>query len=80
MADLSAKAWQDFSASADLLERDGVAIHDRYLNKWVGIYKGSIEAVAESFDDVTAALISKHISPSESLVRFIGQKEMTLIL
>jgi len=55
-------------------------IHRRYLNKWIGIYKGDIQAVAESFDGVIAALTTQQIPTSESLVRFIGQNEMTLIL
>ena len=80
MSDISAQAWRDFSASAARLEKDSEGIHAQYLNKWIGIYKGNIEAVAETFEDVTALLTSKHIPTGDSLVRFIGQKEMTLIL
>ena len=80
MSDISAQAWRDFSASAARLENDSAEIHGRYLNKWVGIYKGNIEAAADTFDHVTALLTSKNIPISDCLVRFIGQKEMTLIL
>jgi hypothetical protein len=80
MADPSPKAWKNFSDSAALLERESEMIHSRYLNKWIGIYKGDIQAVAESFDGVIAALTTQQIPTSESLVRFIGQNEMTLIL
>jgi hypothetical protein len=80
MPNPSTKAWQDFSASTALLERESEKIHSCYVNKWIGVYKGNIEAVGETFDEVTALLASKHISPADSLVRFIGQKEMTLIL
>lgn len=80
MSDVTAQAWRDFSASAARLELDSASIHERYPNKWVGLYKGNIEAVADTFEGVTALLAGKHIPTADSLVRFIGQKEMTLIL
>jgi hypothetical protein len=80
MANSSSKAWKEFSESAALLERDSETIHDRYRDKWIGIYKGHIEAVADTFDSAIKELARKRIPTTESLVRFIGQKEMTLIL
>jgi hypothetical protein len=80
MPTLPEQAWRDFSANAACLEADSAGIHTRYLNKWIGIYKGQIEAVADTFDGVADVLSSKHIPAAETLVRFIGQKEMTLIL
>jgi hypothetical protein len=71
---------QNFSASVQKLASDSEHIHKVYQNKWIGIYRGNVEAVADSFDAVTAALAAKRIPGAETLVRFIGQKEMTLIL
>lgn len=76
----SAKAWQGFSDSATLLEREAKLIHTKYVNKWIGIYAGEVQASGESFEDVIAALGQKKIPVTESLVRFIGQEEPTLIL
>jgi hypothetical protein len=80
MPNRSQQAWLDFSASTACLEADSAAIHSRYLNQWVGIYKGKVEAAADTFDGVDAILASKNIPTGDTLVRFIGQKEMTLIL
>jgi hypothetical protein len=80
MADPSTRAWEDFASSAALLERDSETIHNRYKDKWIGIYKGQIEAVADSFDAAVKELATKNIPTSQSLVRFIGQNELTLIL
>lgn len=76
----SQQAWRDFSANSACLEARSADIHSRYQNKWIGIYKGQIESVADSFDEAAAELTNKNIPLSEALVRFIGQKEMTLIL
>ena len=76
----SAKAWQSFSDSAALLEREAKMIHEKYLNKWIGIYAGQVQVSGESFEDVVSELNKKEIPVSESLVRFIGQEEPTLIL
>ena len=80
MPAVSEQAWRDFSANATSLEVARESIHAQYLNKWIGVYKGQIEAVADSFAGVTEISITKHIPTTDSLVRFIGQKEMTLIL
>jgi hypothetical protein len=80
MPAVSEQAWRDFSANSASFEARSAEIHSRYLNKWVGLYKGHVEAVADSFDEVDHLLASKGIPTQDSLVRFIGQKEMTLIL
>lgn len=80
MPNLSEQAWRDFSANAACLEADSAGIHSQYLNKWIGIYKGEVVAVGDTFDEVTHLLESKHIPTTDTLIRFIGQKEMTLIL
>jgi hypothetical protein len=80
MSTLSEQAWRDFSASTALLRSESASIHERYLNKWIGIYKGQIEASGDTFDLVIEGLVDKNISTADSLIRFIGQKEMTLIL
>jgi hypothetical protein len=80
MATLGAQAWSDFSASAAWLEAASAEIQARYLNKWIGVYKSQIEAVADTFDGVDGILAAKNIPSGHALVRFIGQKEMTLIL
>jgi hypothetical protein len=80
MSAISEQAWRDFSANTACLETDSAEIHSRYTNKWIAIYRGQIEAVADSFDGVDAILSAKMIPSENTLVRFIGQKEMTLIL
>jgi hypothetical protein len=80
MANLSEKAWRDFSANTALFQSERAAIHERYRNKWIGIYKGNIEASGDTFDSVIATLSTKNISTADSLIRFIGEKEITLIL
>ena len=80
MSEITAQEWRDFSANTSVLEQQNAEIHSRYLNKWIGLYKGRIEAVADTFDGVETILSNKQIPFQDSLVRFIGQKEMTLIL
>jgi hypothetical protein len=80
MPDLSEKAWIDFSASAAWLQAETERIHREYLNKWIGVYKSRVEADADSFDGVMEVLAAKNISAAETLIRFIGQKELTLVL
>jgi hypothetical protein len=80
MTALSAQAWRDFSANTARLETDSAAIHARFRDKWIGIYKGQVEAVSDTFDGVDAILAAKNIPAGDALVRFIGHKEMTLIL
>jgi hypothetical protein len=80
MAAISEQAWRDFSANTASLEADSASIHSKYLNKWIGLYKGEIVAVADSFDDVDAILARTDVPIGDTLIRFIGQKEMTLIL
>ena len=80
MPDLSEQSWIDFSASAAWLQAEASRIHREYLNRWIGVYKGRIEADADSFDGVMEILAAKDISAAETLIRFIGQKEMTLVL
>jgi hypothetical protein len=80
MSIVSEQAWREFSANTACLEADSASIHAKYLNKWIGLYKGEIVAVADSFDDVDAILTGKGVPTGDALVRFIGQKEMTLIL
>jgi len=80
MLNISEQAWRDFSANTARLEAERAEIHARYQNKWIGLYKGQIEAAADTFDGIDAILASKNIPTGDTLVRFIGQKEMTLIL
>jgi hypothetical protein len=80
MAAPSSKAWANFLASVTLLETCIESIRSHHTNKWVGIYKGEVEVVADSFEDVISELTKKKMPPSESIVRFMGQCEPTLIL
>jgi hypothetical protein len=69
-------AIRSFSASAAAISGS----LDQYKEKWVGVYNGQIEAVADSFDQLTAAIQTKHIPANETLIKYVGLKEMTLIL
>jgi hypothetical protein len=53
---------------------------DLYENKWVGVYKGSIVAVADSLEEITRQVAQKNIPAAETVVRFVDREEKTLIL
>lgn len=76
----SGRAMREFSTSVNRLIEDDEKLHEQYRDKWIAIYKGNIEAVSDTFEGVTADLVGKDIPTADALVRFMGQKEMTLIL
>jgi hypothetical protein len=80
MAGPSSEAWANFLSSSALLETCIEAIRYHHMNKWVVIYKGEVEVVADSFDDAINELAKRKIPASESIIRFMGQCEPNLIL
>ena len=75
-----AQSWRDFAASARSLADNSVEFHEKYANKWVALYKGKVEVVGDSFDEIMSELRVRKIPSNKALVRFVGEKEMTLIL
>jgi hypothetical protein len=73
-------AIRGFSSSVARLFSETERLHRDFSNKWVAIYQGNIEASADSFDGLALELDSRQIPSADTLVRFIGQQEMTLIL
>jgi ribosomal protein L22 len=71
-----ADAIRGYSANSAVLSHDT----EQYKEKWVGVYRGRVAVVADSFEGVTSELQAKNIKPNEALIRFVGAKEMTLIL
>ena len=75
-----AQSWRDFSASTKTLAENNVEFHKKYSNKWIALYKGKVEIVADSFDELMVELAARKMPSNQALVRFVGEKEMTLIL
>lgn len=73
------RGFRDFSASARRLATTR-SKSEAYKDQWVAVYKGRIEAVAKSLPELNCQIQEKQIPASETLVRFLGRQEMTLIL
>ena len=73
-------ALRSFSASARILSSDRRRLIDEYENKWIGVYNGKIEAVADSLEDVAMQLEKKAIPFNQTIVRRIERDEKTLVL
>ena len=74
------RAFKGFSESARLFSSDQPRLIDEYENKWIGVYKGRVEAVADTLKALTQKIGSKNIPMSETMVRRIDREEKTLIL
>src|SRR6266567_8004108 len=74
------RSLRDFSASAQLFSSDMPRMIDQFESKWIGVFKGRIEAVADTLDDVAAQIESKSIPIEETIVRFVDREEKPLIL
>jgi hypothetical protein len=73
-------ALQAFSQSAQILSSSEPRMTDQYKNKWVGVYRGKIEAVGSSLEELTHQIQSKHIPLGEAIITHIGKEEKVFIL
>lgn len=69
-----------FSKSAAVFSSAKPRLIDLYENKWVGVYDGKVQAVADTLDEVTREISRKGIPASETMIRRIDREEKTLIL
>ena len=73
-------ALREFSRSAEVFSSNRPRLIDKYENKWIGVYKGKVEAVADSLEDLTRQIDAKDIPSTETIVRHIDREERTFIL
>ena len=69
-----------FAVSAKTLSSHHPRMIDLYENKWVGVYNGKIEVVADSLEEATREIKEKAIPVGETIIRRIDRTEKTLIL
>jgi len=73
-------ALQEFSQSARILSSSEPEITDRYKDRWICVYRGKIEAVGNSLEELTRRVESKHIPLGEVAIRHLGNDEKVLIV
>ena len=71
---------RSFSVSAQVFSCNRQALIDQYENKWIAVYRGQVEAVADSLEGVTREIEAKGIPPGETVVRHVDREEKTFIL
>lgn len=71
---------QEFTDSAQLFSSGNPQLIDKYENKWIGVFKGRVEAVANTLQEVEEKIARKHIPVHDSIIRHIDRNEKTLIL
>ena len=75
-----AAALDAFAASAKVLSSDHPRMIDLYENKWVGVYNGKVEVVADSLEEAAREIKEKALPIGETIIRRIDRNEKTLIL
>jgi hypothetical protein len=73
------KKFREFSASTHYLSK-AARMRGTYDNKWIAIYNGQVKAVADTLDELTDKVEKLDIPSGETLMRYVGEQEMTLIL
>lgn len=73
-------ALDSFSTSAQVFSSDNPRMIDLFENKWVGVYNGHVEAVADTLDNLLKQVEEKNIPAGDTVVRFINREPKTLIL
>jgi hypothetical protein len=53
---------------------------NKFENKWVAAHDGEVVAVADTIDSLITMMLSKGVSPQESMVRHIDREQKTFIL
>lgn len=73
------KKFRAFSASTHFLTK-AARMRGTYDDKWIAIHNGQVKAVADTLDELTEKVEKLHIPSGETLMRYVGKQEMTLIL
>lgn len=74
------KALRNFSASASSFCLTKEEALEKYKDKWIAIYKGEVQAVADDLAQLAQDVAAKHIPASETLFRHIDPKDKVFIL
>lgn len=74
------RAIQSFSANAAAFSPSEEEAVEKYKNKWVAIYEGKIQAVADSLNQLFREIAEKKIPASQTLFRHIDAKDRVLTL
>ena len=53
---------------------------DRYPDKWVGVWRGEVQAAEDDLDSLLNVLEKKDVPRSETAIRFMETEPATLIL
>jgi hypothetical protein len=71
---------QEFRNSALLFSKERPRLIDEYPRKWVGVFKGSVQADADTLRDLLRKLDEKKIPRSSVVVRYIDKTIRTMVL
>ena len=74
-----AKSLTDFDESMGRLLNDD-ALLDRYPDKWVGVWRGEVQAAEDDLASLLNALEKKDVPRSETAIRLMETEPATLIL
>jgi hypothetical protein len=74
---MSLQSFSDNAGSFTLSKDEALA---KYNNKWIAIYNGRIEAVADSLEILASEIRAKDIPASQTLFRHISPKDKVYIL
>ncbi len=74
---MSLQSFSD-NAGAFTLSKDEAL--EKYKNKWIAIYNGRVEAVADNLEVLTSEIRAKDIPVSQTLFRHISPKNRVFIL
>jgi Na+/phosphate symporter len=74
------QALRSYSASVSSFSLTKDEAVEKYKDKWIAIYNGSVEAVADTLEQLSKEIADKHIPASETLFRHIDPMEKVFIL
>lgn len=74
------RALDTFSDNANAFTLTKDEALEKYKDKWIAIYKGTVRAVADTLEQLSAQVAQKNIPKSETLFRRIDSKEKVFIL
>lgn len=73
-------ALRNFSASAASFSLTKEQALEKYKDKWIAIYRGEVQAVADDLAQLAQDVAAKQIPASETLFRHIDPKDKVFIL
>lgn len=74
---MSLQSFSDNAGSFTLSKDEAL---EKYKNKWIAIYNGRVEAVADNLELLGAEISAKNIPASQTLFRHISSKNKVFIL